>query len=72
MARPRMTEVRMSTFAVKADKFFLLEQLLVQGYLLVEDGVFGHFTKEKPDCEIIDRTGSWVAPILLIPISMAF
>ena len=50
----------MSTFAVKADKFFLPGATSGPGYLLVEDGVFGHFTKEKPDCEIIDRTGSWV------------
>ena len=55
----------MSTFAVKADKFFLPGATSGPGYLLVEDGVFGHFTKEKPDCEIIDRTGSWVAPGLV-------
>lgn len=55
----------MSTFAVKADKFFLPGATSGPGYLLIEDGVFGHFTKEKPDCEIIDRTGSWVAPGLV-------
>jgi len=55
----------MSTFAVKADKFFLPGATSGPGYLLVEDGVFGHFTKEKPDCEIVDRTGSWVAPGLV-------
>ena len=55
----------MSTFAVKADKFFLPGATSGPGYLLIEDGVFGHFTKEKPECEIVDRTGSWVAPGLV-------
>ena len=37
----------MSTYAIKADKFFLPADPQLGGYLMVEDGVFG----------AVDRTG---------------
>lgn len=52
----------MSTYAIHADAFYLPTHVARGGYLVVEDGVFGHHTAEKPDCEIIDRTGYQIAP----------
>ena len=52
----------MSTYAIKADKFFMPATVMQGGYLTVEDGVFGHWTAEAPDCEIKDYTGKWIAP----------
>ena len=55
----------MDTFAVKADKFFLPGATSGPGFLIIEDGVFGQFTTQEPDCEIVDCTGSWIAPGLV-------
>ena len=52
----------MSTYAIKADKFFLPAGPLLGGYLMVEDGVFGAWQADEPSCEIKDYTGSWIAP----------
>lgn len=52
----------MSTYAIKADQFFLPAGPAQGGYLLVEDGVFGAWQAEAPSCEIKDYTGSWIAP----------
>ncbi len=52
----------MSTFAVKADKFFCQGAISGPGYLLVEGGVFGHFIKEKPDRGLLTRTGCGTWP----------
>lgn len=52
----------MSTYAIKADKFFLPAGPQLGGYLMVEDGVFGAWQAEEPSCEIKDYTGSWIAP----------
>lgn len=52
----------MSTYAIKADTFFLPTRVAHGGYLMVEDGVFGTYTTEKPDCEIVDYTGKQIAP----------
>lgn len=52
----------MSTYAIKADKFFLPAGPQLGGYLMVEDGVFGAWQADKPSCEIKDYTGSWIAP----------
>ena len=52
----------MSTYAIKADKFFLPAGPQLGGYLMVEDGVFGAWQADEPSCEIKDYTGSWIAP----------
>lgn len=52
----------MSTYAIKADKFFLPAGPQLGGYLMVEDGVFGAWQADEPSCEIRDYTGSWIAP----------
>lgn len=52
----------MSTYAIKADKFFLPAGPQLGGYLMVEDGVFGTWQADEPSCEIKDYTGSWIAP----------
>ena len=52
----------MSTYAIKADKFFLPAGPQLGGYLMVEDGVFGARQADEPSCEIKDYTGSWIAP----------
>ncbi|SEH37859.1 MULTISPECIES: N-acetylglucosamine-6-phosphate deacetylase [Atopobiaceae] len=53
----------MSDFAIKADRFVLPGVLRGAGYLSVHDGTFGAWTAEAPaGYEIVDRTGSWVAP----------
>lgn len=52
----------MATFAVKADRFFLSGAPVDGGYLVVEDGSFAAHTRERPACEVRDRTGCWIAP----------
>lgn len=52
----------MSTYAIKADTFFLPTRVAHGGYLMVEDGVFGAYTTEEPSCEIVDYTGKQIAP----------
>ena len=52
----------MSTYAIKADKFFLPAGPQLGGYLMVEDGVFGAWQADEPACEIKDYTGTWIAP----------
>lgn len=52
----------MSKF-IYADKFFLPYGVEGKGYLeITEDGNFGSYSKEKPSGEILDYTGSWIAP----------
>ncbi len=41
----------MSTYAIKADAFYLPTRVARGGYLMVEDGVFGEYVTEAPDCE---------------------
>lgn len=55
----------MSTYAIKADKFYLPAAPAQGGYLIVEDDVFGMWQAEAPDCEIRDYSGSWIAPGLV-------
>nr|WP_315522571.1 N-acetylglucosamine-6-phosphate deacetylase [Olegusella massiliensis] len=55
----------MSTYAIYADKFVLAGRLVGPGYLPVADGKFGNFSYEKPACEILDKTGKWIAPGLV-------
>ena len=52
----------MSTYAIKADKFFLPAGPQLGGYLMVEDGVFGAWRADEPACEIKDYSGTWIAP----------
>lgn len=51
---------------IYADKFFLNSGVKGAGYLDVTDGIFGTYTKEKPEgAEIIDQSGKWIAPGLV-------
>ena len=51
---------------IYADKFFLNSGVKGAGYLDVTDGIFGAYTKEKPEgAEIIDQSGKWIAPGLV-------
>lgn len=52
----------MSTYAIKADTFFLPTRVARGGYLMVEDGVFGAYVTDEPDCKILDLAGKQVAP----------
>ena len=52
----------MSTYAIKADKFFLPAGPQLGGFLMVEDGVFGTWQADEPACEIKDYSGTWIAP----------
>lgn len=53
----------MSTYAIKADKFFLPAGPQLGGYLMVEDGVFGAWQADEPACEIKDYSGTWLSLI---------
>ena len=55
----------MSTFAIKADRFVLPGATMQGGYLTIEDGVFGAWSVEEPDCEVRDYTGCIVGPGLV-------
>lgn len=52
----------MSTYAIKADAFYLPTRVARGGYLMVEDGVFGEHVTEAPDCEVLDYSGYEIAP----------
>ena len=52
----------MSTYAIKADAFYLPTRVARGGYLMVEDGVFGEHVTEAPDCEVLDYSGHEIAP----------
>lgn len=53
----------MSSYAIKADKFFLPAGAAKGGYLTVSDGKFGVWSAEAPEgVEVRDYTGSWIAP----------
>lgn len=52
----------MSTYAIKAETFYLPTRVAHGGYLMVEDGVFGAYVTDEPDCEILDLAGKQVAP----------
>ncbi|MGF2943118.1 N-acetylglucosamine-6-phosphate deacetylase [Enterococcus xiangfangensis] len=55
----------MKTF-IYADKFFLNSGVKNAGYLDVTDGIFGTYTKERPEAaEIINQSGKWIAPGLV-------
>ena len=55
----------MEAYAVRADRFLLPGGMSGAGYLVVEDGRLGRFTRRRPDCRVVDRTGAWVAPGLV-------
>lgn len=52
----------MSTYAIKAERFFLPAGVMRGGYLLVEDGLFGQWQAGEPECEIRDYSDAWIAP----------
>ncbi|MBL1228674.1 N-acetylglucosamine-6-phosphate deacetylase [Enterococcus sp. BWB1-3] len=55
----------MNNYYLKADRFFLKSGRASAGYLEVSNGKFGNFTKEKPEGEILDYSGKWIAPGLV-------
>lgn len=55
----------MSAYAIYADRFILPGSVVGPGYLPVVDGKFGSFTTERPMGEIVDHSGSWIAPGLV-------
>ena len=55
----------LGTYAVKADRFLLAGRGARGGYLFVSDGKFGAWQAERPDCEVVDFPGCWVAPGLV-------
>ena len=55
----------MATFAIKADRFVLPGATMQGGYLTIDDGVFGAWSAEEPDCEVRDYTGCIVGPGLV-------
>ena len=52
----------MSTYAIKADKFFLPAGPQLGGYLMVEDGVFGAWQAGEPAFEVQDYFGTRIGP----------
>lgn len=52
----------MSTYAIKADAFYLPTREAHGGYLMVKDGVFGEHVTSKPACDIVDYSGCEIAP----------
>nr|WP_158666957.1 N-acetylglucosamine-6-phosphate deacetylase [Latilactobacillus sakei] len=55
----------MATYYIHADKFFLKNKVENGGYLAIIDGRFGTYQTEKPDGEIKDYSGKWIAPGLV-------
>lgn len=52
-------------YYIYADKFFFSDREEGPGYLAVENGVFGEYVTEKPDAQIQDYAGYYVAPGLV-------
>ena len=52
---------------VYANKFFLKDTVMCEGYLKVVNGKFGNYQKEPPldSSYIIDHKGKWIAPGLV-------
>lgn len=55
----------MSSYALHAEKFVLPGGLVREGYLTVSDGLFGTWSAERPNCEIVELGDSWVGPGLV-------
>ena len=51
-----------TTYVIRADRFVLPGAVVGPGYLPVVDGCFGTFTTERPEGEVLDLSGTWVAP----------
>ena len=52
----------MATFAISADRFVLPGATAQGGYLQIQDGAFGTWTAERPECEIVAYPGATVGP----------
>ncbi|MGI6229970.1 MAG: N-acetylglucosamine-6-phosphate deacetylase [Tractidigestivibacter sp.] len=50
----------MGSFAIHASNFVLPGKKAGAGYLTIEDGKFGAYSVEKPDCKIVDYGDAWV------------
>ncbi|WP_273382698.1 N-acetylglucosamine-6-phosphate deacetylase [Enorma phocaeensis] len=55
----------MATFAISADRFVLPGATAQGGYLQIQDGAFGTWTAERPECEIVAYPGATVGPGLV-------
>ncbi|MBQ9058062.1 MAG: N-acetylglucosamine-6-phosphate deacetylase [Atopobiaceae bacterium] len=55
----------MSTYAIHAQRFVLPGRLAQEGYVTVCDGLFGTWSKEQPNCELVELGDSWVGPGLI-------
>lgn len=55
----------MEIYYIHADKFFLKNTVENEGYLTIIDGKFGDYQQEKPDGDIKEYTGKWIAPGLV-------
>lgn len=55
----------MSTYALHAAHFVLPGEFSGEGYLTIEDSVFGAFSAEAPDCEIVELGDAIVGPGLV-------
>lgn len=55
----------MAEYAIKAKNFVLPGELAQDGYLLISDGKFAGYQKDKPSCEVKDYGDAWVAPGLM-------
>ena len=55
----------MATFAISADRFVLPGATAQGGYLKIQDGAFGIWTAERPECEIVSYPGATVGPGLV-------
>ena len=53
------------TYAIKADRFVLAGGVARGGYLTVRAGRFGFWQAARPDCDVVDLSGCWVAPGLV-------
>lgn len=53
----------MASFAIKSDELVLPSGIDGFGYLVIEDGVFGGVSVQRPEgMPVVDRMGCWVAP----------
>ncbi|MCM6843194.1 N-acetylglucosamine-6-phosphate deacetylase [Latilactobacillus curvatus] len=55
----------MATYYIHADKFFLKNSVENGGYLAIVDGHFGAYQTDKPNGDVKDYTGKWIAPGLV-------
>ena len=55
----------MSTFALAAGRFVLPGATMQGGYLVIEDGRFGTWSADRPECRVVEYPGAIVGPGLV-------